>query len=114
MTASTTSSTSITSESEFGGERDGTAGHLQSEYMVPRTNATAAIAQLRSIGDRIDGHLSTSAIRSIAAAHCGSALSMGTTALAYIFRGGESLMQCKRSPPRSRKCCCRLVRPHRV
>jgi hypothetical protein len=79
MITSTTSSTSTTSESEFGGERDGKASHLQSEYMVSRTNATAAIAKLRSIGDRIDGHLSTSAIRSIAAASCGSALCMGTT-----------------------------------
>jgi len=44
----------------------GPAGHLQSEYMVPRANATAAIANLRSIGDRIDRHLWTTEIRSMA------------------------------------------------
>jgi xylitol oxidase len=44
----------------------GPAGHLQSEYMVPRANATAAIAKLRSIGDRIDDHLWTTEIRSMA------------------------------------------------
>jgi xylitol oxidase len=44
----------------------GPAGHLQSEYMVPRANATAAIAKLRSIGDRIDRHLWVSEIRSMA------------------------------------------------
>jgi xylitol oxidase len=44
----------------------GPVGHLQSEYMVPRINATAAIAKLRSIGDRIDRHLWTTEIRSMA------------------------------------------------
>jgi alditol oxidase len=42
-------------------------GHLQSEYMVPRARATAAIAKLRAIGDRIDRHLWVTEIRSIAA-----------------------------------------------
>jgi hypothetical protein len=44
----------------------GPAGHLQSEYMVPRANTTAAIANLSSIGDRIDRHLWTTEIRSMA------------------------------------------------
>ena len=41
-------------------------GHLQSEYMVPRAQATAAIAMLRAIGDRIDRHLWVTEIRSMA------------------------------------------------
>jgi len=45
----------------------GPAGHLQREYLVPRANATVAIAKLRSIGDRIDRHLWATEIRSIAA-----------------------------------------------
>jgi alditol oxidase len=44
----------------------GPPGHLQSEYMVPRTQATAAIARLRAIGDRIDRHLWATEIRSMA------------------------------------------------
>ena len=44
----------------------GPSGHLQSEYMVPRANATAAIAKLRDIGDHIDRHLWATEIRSMA------------------------------------------------
>jgi xylitol oxidase len=44
----------------------GPAGHLQSEYMVPRTLVTTAIAKLRVIGDRIDHHLWATEIRSMA------------------------------------------------
>jgi xylitol oxidase len=44
----------------------GPAGHLQSEYMVPRDNAPTAIAKLRAIGDRIDHHLWATEIRSMA------------------------------------------------
>ena len=44
----------------------GPAGHLQSEYMVPRARATAAIASLRAIGERIDRHLIATEIRSMA------------------------------------------------
>jgi alditol oxidase len=43
----------------------GPAGHLQSEYMVPRSQATAAIAKLRAIGDRIDRLLWGTEIRSM-------------------------------------------------
>jgi xylitol oxidase len=43
----------------------GPAGHLQSEYMVPRSQATAAMAKLRAIGDRIDRHLWATEIRSM-------------------------------------------------
>ncbi len=43
----------------------GPAGHLQSEYMVPRSLATTAIAKLRAIGDRIDRHLWATEIRSM-------------------------------------------------
>ena len=39
---------------------------IQSEYMVPRTQARAALAKLRAIGDRIDRHLYITEIRSIA------------------------------------------------
>jgi len=42
-------------------------GHLQSEYMVPRAQATTAIAKLRTIGERIDHHLWATEIRSMAA-----------------------------------------------
>jgi xylitol oxidase len=45
----------------------GPPGQLQSEYMVPRAQATAAIAKLRTIGERIDRHLWTTEIRSMAA-----------------------------------------------
>ena len=43
----------------------GPAGHLQSEYMVPRAQATAAIASLRAIADRIDRSLWVTEIRSM-------------------------------------------------
>lgn len=44
----------------------GPAGHMQSEYMVPRVRAAAAITKLRVIGDRIDRHLWATEIRSMA------------------------------------------------
>jgi len=44
----------------------GPPGHLQSEYIVPRAQATAAISKIRAIGDRIDPHLWTTEIRSMA------------------------------------------------
>lgn len=44
----------------------GPAGHLQSEYMVPRARAAAAIERLRAIGERIDRHLWATEIRSMA------------------------------------------------
>jgi xylitol oxidase len=40
--------------------------HLQSEYIVPRVRATEAMQALRAIGDRIDPHLLTTEIRSMA------------------------------------------------
>ena len=43
----------------------GPAGHLQSEYMVPRARAASAIERLRAIGDRIDRHLWATEIRSM-------------------------------------------------
>jgi alditol oxidase len=43
----------------------GPAGHLQSEYMVPRAVATTAIASLRAIGDHIDRLLWGTEIRSM-------------------------------------------------
>jgi xylitol oxidase len=45
----------------------GTVGHLQSEYMLPRTRAAEAISLLRAMSDRIDPHLLTSEIRSMTA-----------------------------------------------
>jgi alditol oxidase len=41
--------------------------HLQSEYMVPRARAAEAMTLLRAIGHRIDPHLLTTEIRSMAA-----------------------------------------------
>ncbi len=43
----------------------GPAGHLQSEYMVPRARAASAIERLRAIGDRIDRLLWATEIRSM-------------------------------------------------
>lgn len=43
----------------------GPARHLQSEYMVPRERATAAIEALLAIGERIDRHLWATEIRSM-------------------------------------------------
>ncbi len=43
----------------------GPAGHLQSEHMVPRSQATTAIEKLRAIGDRIGRHLWATEIRSM-------------------------------------------------
>ena len=43
----------------------GPEGHLQSEYMVPRAQATTAIARLREIGERIDSLLHGTEIRSM-------------------------------------------------
>ncbi len=47
------------------GVMPGPVGHLQSEYMVPRRQATAAIAQLRTMSERIDPLLWTTEIRSM-------------------------------------------------
>jgi xylitol oxidase len=44
----------------------GPPGHLQSEYVVPRAQATAAISKVHAIGDRIDPHLWVTEIRSMA------------------------------------------------
>jgi alditol oxidase len=41
------------------------AGHLQSEYFVPRARAPEAIARLRAIGERIDALLWSTEIRSM-------------------------------------------------
>jgi alditol oxidase len=49
------------------GAQPGPLEQIQSEYMVPRTQATAALAKLRAIGDRIDQHLYVTEIRSMAA-----------------------------------------------
>jgi alditol oxidase len=43
----------------------GPEGHLQSEYMLPRAQATTAIARLREMGERIDGLLHGTEIRSM-------------------------------------------------
>jgi len=45
----------------------GKIGHLQSEYLLPRDRAGEAIALLRGIGERIDGALLVSEIRSMTA-----------------------------------------------
>jgi alditol oxidase len=52
----------------FRHDRDpGPTAQIQSEYMVPRNQAVAALTRLRVIGDRIDRHLIISEIRTIAA-----------------------------------------------
>ena len=43
----------------------GPAGHLQSEYMVPRAQAVTAIERVRAIAERIDRHLWASEIRTM-------------------------------------------------
>jgi alditol oxidase len=43
----------------------GPEGHLQSEYMLPRAQATTAIARLREMGERIDTLLHGTEIRSM-------------------------------------------------
>jgi alditol oxidase len=63
----------------------GPAGHLQSEYMVPRAQATAAIAKLRAIGDRIDRHLWVTEIRSVAGDMLWLSPSYGDDAIAIHF-----------------------------
>lgn len=45
----------------------GPTGQIQSEYMVPRSQAIAALTQLRAISERIDRHLIISEIRTVAA-----------------------------------------------
>jgi alditol oxidase len=45
----------------------GPTTQIQSEYMVPRSQAIAALTRLRAIGDRIDRHLIISEIRTVAA-----------------------------------------------
>jgi xylitol oxidase len=45
----------------------GPTAQIQSEYMVPRSQAIAALTRLRAIGDRIDRHLIISEIRTVAA-----------------------------------------------
>lgn len=47
------------------GVEPGRAGHLQSEYMLPRDRAAEAIQMLRAIGTRIDQHLLATEIRSM-------------------------------------------------
>jgi alditol oxidase len=60
-------------------------GHLQSEYMVPRTQAAAAIARLRAIGDRIDRHLWATEIRSMAGDELWLSPSYGENSVAIHF-----------------------------
>ena len=63
----------------------GPAGHLQSEYMVPRARAPAAIAKLRAIGDRIDRHLWATEIRSLTGDALWLSPAYGGTASVSIF-----------------------------
>jgi xylitol oxidase len=67
------------------GAQPGTAGHLQSEYMVPRARAAEAIAMLRRIGDRIDNHLLTTEIRSMAGDRLWLSPSYGHDSIAIHF-----------------------------
>jgi xylitol oxidase len=48
------------------GAQPGTAGHLQSEYLLPRARATEALALLRALAGGIDPFLLTTEIRSMA------------------------------------------------
>jgi xylitol oxidase len=63
----------------------GLAGHLQSEYMLPRARATEAIALLRGIGERIDRHLLVTEIRSMTGDSLWLSPSYGHPAIALHF-----------------------------
>jgi xylitol oxidase len=67
------------------GAQPGTAGHLQSEYMMPRARAAEAIAMLRRIGNRIDNHLLTTEIRSMAGDRLWLSPSYGHDSIAIHF-----------------------------
>ena len=58
---------------------------IQSEYMVPRTQASAALAKLRAIGDCIDRHLYVTEIRSMAADTLWLSPSYGHDSIAIHF-----------------------------
>jgi xylitol oxidase len=74
----------------------GPAGHLQSEYMVPRSQATAAMAQLRAIGDRIDRHLWATEIRSMTGDALWLSPAYGEDCVSiHFFLGRGSLTQCR-------------------
>jgi alditol oxidase len=63
----------------------GPPGHLQSEYMLPRVTVTRAIDKLRALGQRIDPHLWTTEIRSIAADQLWLSPSYGDDRVAIHF-----------------------------
>ena len=48
------------------GQLAGSPEQIQSEYLLPRTRAVAALEKLRAMGDRVDPHLFSSEIRTIA------------------------------------------------
>jgi xylitol oxidase len=74
----------------------GPTGHLQSEYLVPRTLATAAIAKLRVIGDRIDRHLWATEIRSTAGDRLWLSPAYGADRVSIHFSWQRSLTPCRR------------------
>ena len=58
---------------------------IQSEYMVPRSQAMAAMAQLRAIGDRIDRLLHITEVRTVAADDLWLSPSYGQDTVAFHF-----------------------------
>ena len=70
----------------FRPDRDpGASDQIQSEYMVPRSRAVAALQAVRRLGDRIDPHLHATEIRSIAADQLWLSGSYGHDAVALHF-----------------------------
>lgn len=63
----------------------GPLDQIQSEYMDPRTQASAALAKLRAIGDRIDRNLYVTEIRSMAADALWLSPSYGHDSIAIHF-----------------------------
>jgi alditol oxidase len=63
----------------------GVLDQIQSEYMVPRSNAVVALTALRAIGDRIDPHLHSTEIRTMAADGLWLSPAFGHPAVAIHF-----------------------------
>ena len=63
----------------------GATDQIQSEYVVPRRNVATALATLRGMGGRIDPHLLTSEIRTMAADNLWLSLSYGHHSVGIHF-----------------------------
>jgi xylitol oxidase len=63
----------------------GPVAQIQSEYMLPRSQAIAALTRLRAIGERVDQHLIVSEIRTVAADDLWLSPSCGHDSVAIHF-----------------------------